>query len=461
MKANRWLCLFLAICLVFTLAACGGGGGGSDDNNDADTWPVEFYRSTGSSSVSAMRAAPKTGSYKYIYFYENGTYKSGDLNNGTLTQTGSGTYTGGDPHGSVTLSLTGTYEGNTISGKTVVISSSSLTIDGQTFARSDSNTTPDGGGGQSVISGPWLCFTSTGESTISMTDTWPVDTEDISLEYSKNGEPWKDFVIDTTTVNLADGDKVYFRGNNNSFSDNSGDYVKFVMTGPGTIAASGNVMSLVDKTCDSTTIPNNNCFINLFENCSIMTTAPELPAIVLKLACYSGMFMGCTSLTAAPELPAPSLADGCYTAMFYGCSKLTVAPALPSPSLADSCYQGMFQGCSELTTAPELPATNLAKFCYYSMFQGCSKLTTAPELPATNLAEFCYYSMFQGCSKLNYIKVRFTDWNVGGSTYEWVVGVAASGDFYCPKPGDPLGLNIEYGGSYIPTGWDVDDVNNP
>lgn len=488
MKANRWLCLLLAICLIFTLTACSGGGGGSDDdNNDADTWPVEFYRSTVGSSVSAMRVAPATGSYKYIYFYENGTYKSGDLNNGTLTQTGSGTYTGGDPHGSVTLSLTGTYEGNAISGKTVVISSSSLTIDGQTFARSDSNTTPDGGGGQSVISGPWLCFTSTGESTVSMIKNFPYHTV-ISLEYSKNGEPWKDFVIDTTTVYLADGDKVYLRGDNISFSDNTGNYVKFVMTGPGAIAASGNVMSLVDKTCASTTIPNDSCFCYLFENCSIMTTAPELPAIVLKSRCYINMFMGCTSLTAAPELPAQSLTVGCYTGMFDGCSKLTAAPDLPATNLADSCYEvmfhgctnlstapallpatdladfcyhGMFQDCSKLTTAPELPATNLAEFCYYSMFQGCSKLTTAPELPATSLPNYCYIEMFKGCSKLNYIKVRFTDWNVGGSTEEWVVGVAASGDFYCPKPGDPLGLNIEYGGSYIPTGWDVDDVNNP
>ena len=360
-----------------------------------------------------------------------------------------------------------------------------LTACGGGGGGSSSDDPSGGGGGQSVISGPWLCFTSTGESTISMTDTWPVD-KDISLEYSKNGEPWKDFVIGTTTVNLADGDKVYFRGNNNSFSYTSSDYVKFVMTGPGTIAASGNVMSLVDKTCTSTTIPNIDCFCKLFENCSIMTTAPELPAIVLKDCCYINMFMGCTSLTAAPELPAQSLTLGCYAGMFDGCSKLTAAPDLPATNLADGCYEfmfhgctnlttapailptssspdsccyGMFQDCSKLTTAPELPATNLAKLCYYSMFQGCAKLTTAPELPATNLAELCYSEMFKGCSKLNYIKVHFTDWNVvEDSTGEWVDGVAASGDFYCPDPGDPGGLDIEYGGHYIPTDWIVHDL---
>ena len=289
-----------------------------------------------------------------------------------------------------------------------------------------------------------------------MTDTWPVDTEDISLEYSKNGESWKDFVIDTTTVNLANGDKVYFRGNNNSFSDNSGDYVKFVMTGPGTIAASGNVMSLVDKTCASTTIPDNNCFIKLFENCSIMTTAPELPAIVLKDCCYINMFMGCTSLTAAPDLPATNLADGCYAGMFDGCSKLTSAPDLPATNLADECYEFMFHGCTNLTTAPALlPAPSLVFSCYWGMFDGCSELTTAPELPATNLAVFCYSEMFKGCSKLNYIKVHFTNWNEGsGSTDDWVNGVSATGNFYCPGGLD----DSDFDSTHIPPGW---TVHNP
>ena len=34
------------------------------------------------------------------------------------------------------------------------------------------------------------------------------------------------------------------------------------------------------------------------------------------------MFEGCTSLTTAPELPATSLADSCYSSMFNGCPKI-------------------------------------------------------------------------------------------------------------------------------------------
>ena len=60
------------------------------------------------------------------------------------------------------------------------------------------------------------------------------------------------------------------------------------------------------------------------------------------------MFQGCTSLTTAPELPATTLADSCYSSMFYVCSSLTQAPALPATTLADYCYYYMFSGCTSL-----------------------------------------------------------------------------------------------------------------
>ncbi|MBR4683813.1 MAG: hypothetical protein IKO95_03235 [Spirochaetia bacterium] len=419
MKANRWLCLLLAICLVFTLTACGGGGG-SDDNNDADTWPVEFYRSTGGSSVSAMRVAPATGSYKYIYFYENGTYKSGDLNNGTLTQTGSGTYTGGDPHGIVTLILTGTYEGNTISGKTVVISSSSLTIDGQTFARSDSNTTPGGGGnggggnkggggsgggggaGYPVSLNP-LCFTAnTAGSTIKLKahDYFPPSSIP-TVQYSTDGENWNSYILNTL-INLEHpGDKVYFRGDNGSFCDEDGN-MNFVMDG--SIAASGNIMSLLDKTCELTTIPNAWCFYYLFNSCNALTTAPELPATVLKNGCYASMFNGCASLTVAPELPAATLESACYENMFYM----------------------------------------------------CSSLETVPLIAATTLLIYSCDGMFSECNNLNSITVNFTGWS-GDATDYWVKNVAATGDFYCPAT-LATGAPGDFGDSKVPAGW---TVHNP
>ena len=42
----------------------------------------------------------------------------------------------------------------------------------------------------------------------------------------------------------------------------------------------------------------------------------------------SSMFEGCTSLTTAPELPATILKFECYHYMFYGCSKLNYIKAM-------------------------------------------------------------------------------------------------------------------------------------
>ena len=40
------------------------------------------------------------------------------------------------------------------------------------------------------------------------------------------------------------------------------------------------------------------------------------------------MFQGCTSLTEAPELPATTLATNCYSYMFYKCTNLNYIKAL-------------------------------------------------------------------------------------------------------------------------------------
>ena len=141
---KKLLAILLAIFVVFSFAACGGGGGSDDDDDDA-TWPVEYYMAVGGGSpVAALKAAPATGIYKYLYFNKDNTYESGDLNNGTKTKTGEGSYSGGDPHNNVTLSLTGTFEGSTLNGESVTISSGSLTIAGKTFEKGGSN---NGNGG--------------------------------------------------------------------------------------------------------------------------------------------------------------------------------------------------------------------------------------------------------------------------------------------------------------------------
>ena len=327
MKTSKWFLLFLAVCLVFSLAACGGGGGGSDD--------------------------------------------------------------------------------------------------------------PSGGGGNPVVNTTPLTFTALAAgSTVSTTNQGGTVANTPSLEYSTDGENWEPFTLNTgddatnTKIILANvGDKVYLRatGTNDSFSADDG-YIKFTMTG--SIAASGNIMSLVDKECKSTVIPSKLCFYCLFANCGVV-------------------------LTSAPELPATTLKDSCYADMFYGCKSLVSAPELPATTLATGCYDGMFAECSALTTVPTLPATTLAEYCYSGMFDNCTSLVNAPEIKATSLPEGSCYGMFIRCSALEKITVHFTDWNTAGqATNNWVMDTTAGGHFYCPA-----GLiDRTEDDSKIPTGWTVHDL---
>ena len=244
-----------------------------------------------------------------------------------------------------------------------------------------------------------LKFTSTGSTSIALIRVGNPDP--ITLEYKVDNGEWESYTVGDE-VALTDGQSVSFRageGGNSSFSKSSTDYYQFTVSGSGTFAASGDIMSLLNKD-GGLTIPTSYCFRGLFYNCSKLTNAPELPATTLASSCYSGMFNGCTGLTTAPDLPATTLASSCYSGMFSGCTGLTTAPDLPATALASWCYQSMFEGCTGLATAPELPASNLTTGCYTNMFLGCTGLSTAPELPATTLAGYCYESMFRECTGL-------------------------------------------------------------
>lgn len=176
----------------------------------------------------------------------------------------------------------------------------------------------------------------------------------------------------------------------------SGGY-RFHLTG-GSVAVYGNMNSMLSDSPEAVTSVHDYAFYRMFENCSLMTSAPSLPAPAVGTESYSGMFSGCTALVAAPALPAAALGYGCYESMFDGCSGLTSAPALPAGTLAEYCYSHMFSGCSSLTAAPSLPAAVTERHCYSYMFSGCSKLTTVPStLASGTISASAYQYMFENC----------------------------------------------------------------
>ena len=215
-----------------------------------------------------------------------------------------------------------------------------------------------------------------------------------NLEYSVNNSEWASVAIGTEIpFGGAKGD-LRLRGINPNGTA-TGLYacstIKFTEANVN-VACTGDIRTLQDWKNYNIVETRNARFCYLFLNCSVLTSAPELPATELEDLCYYGMFYGCTSLTAAPELPATELEDRCYSTMF--------------------------EKCTSLKSAPELPATKLASFCYYEMFYGCTSLTSAPKLSAIELAEACYCKIFCGCKNLSSItmlapsdKIENTDYS--------------------------------------------------
>ena len=138
--------------------------------------------------------------------------------------------------------------------------------------------------------------------------------------------------------------------------------------------------------------------------------------------------------------------------MFNGCTGLTTAPELPATTLAEYCYHLMFNGCTGLTTAPKLPATTLVRSCYKEMFSGCTGLTTAPELPATKLAFYCYNKMFYGCSKLSKVTMLATDY-VSYCLDNWLDNAGTSADGRTLKLASEKVYNGLMNKGYLPTEW--------
>ena len=259
------------------------------------------------------------------------------------------------------------------------------------------------GGKAETDNTPYLTFTADEEQTFIMSakDSYEIP----GLEYSVNNGTWKKVVTgEAVTFGGNNNGTLRLRGKNNlegTSKQNSGySQISFGKTDVN-VACKGDIRTLLDYTNYKDVATESARFRHLFEDCTQLTSAPDLPAETLAEACYSFMFEGCTSLKTAPKLSATTLAGDCYFRMFLGCTSLETAPTLSAKTLKTYCYSYMFAGCTSLKTAPELRATQLFSGCYQGMFQGCKSLESAPELPATTLAIQCYAYMFQNCEKLS------------------------------------------------------------
>ena len=292
---------------------------------------------------------------------------------------------------------------------------------------------------------PYVTFTADAAQTFKMTTSGNYNID--KLEYSLDGNNWTAVEKDKEVEFGGAKGSLRLRGKNPNGTASSSvyNYSNITFTHSDVkVACTGDIRTLLDWEYYKTVDTQNARFYNLFDHCTALTSAPELPAENLANYCYKSMFYGCSSLKTAPKLPAKTMASECYTHMFNGCSSLKKAPELPAETLAHACYSSMFQecyalesapaslpakkmasqcyswmfnGCSSLKVAPELPATELARNCYGGMFFNCENLTTAPVLSATALVDYCYDQMFNGCTKLSSITILAPSDQISGTSF--------------------------------------------
>lgn len=295
-----------------------------------------------------------------------------------------------------------------------------------------------------ITAGPWTANeTTTGYLTPIPYVTFKADTEQkfkmttqnytiSGLEYSVNDGEWQDVEADTEVPFGGENGTLRLRGTNqNGTATSTVNYstIKFTVANVN-VACTGDIRTLLNWKNYTTVDTQNARFCSLFNGCSVLTSAPALPAT--------------------------NLAEKCYASMFKGCTNLETAPALPATYLADYCYFYMFADCKNLNTAPELPATHyLALFCYYGMFQGCSSLQKAPDLSATDLRYNCYTNMFCNCTNLTSVTMLapsdqisggyFTDWLKNAGTKEGITRTL--------KVKDPIAYNKLKDEGVLPTDY--------
>ncbi len=366
-----------------------------------------------------------------------------------------------------------TFAGQTEYTYEITVSKTKLEVESSIKAWTSGGDTTSGTA--TLDSTPYLTFKAASEQTFTMKKSGSPSVG--TFEYSVGeGDTWTAYTLgNSITFGGTNGDlKLRGKSSVGTATGNSSGYCQISFDNTGVdVAASGDIRTLVDYTDHENVSTSSARFCHLFYDCTVLTSAPALPATTLASNCYYGMFWGCKKLTVAPKLPATTLANYCYNSMFCDCTNLTSAPELPATTLAYYCYQNMFNGCTGLTEAPELPATELAFSCYDNMFRSCEKLTSAPELPATTLAgycyqymfygctglakapelpattlvDYCYQKMFQNCTSLNKVTIKAKT-SATGALSNWLDGVASSGTIHKYDA-----LSLDAGESGIPSGW--------
>ena len=175
---------------------------------------------------------------------------------------------------------------------------------------------------------PYVTFKAEEEQKFKMTTSGNYNIS--GLQYSVNNGEWQDVVAGTEIPFGGDKGDLRLRGINTKGTAIYQDSYSTITFSDSNVkvACTGDIRTLLDWRNYNKVETGKARFCGLFFDCSVLTSAPELPATKLADFCYNQMFSNCTNLVSAPVLPATTLADFCYYYMFNNCKKLSTVTML-------------------------------------------------------------------------------------------------------------------------------------
>lgn len=149
-----------------------------------------------------------------------------------------------------------------------------------------------------------------------------------------------------------------------------------------------------------------------FGGCAYMTTPPDLSNIVtVGNSAMWLMFYNCTSMNTAPDLSSvTSVGTDAMSQMMWNCTAIQSGPDMSNITTASSsCFYQMFKGCTSMTIGPDLSSlTTVGTSAMYGMFDGCTSIVSVSDMDGvTSVANNGMYSMFSGCSALEYFNMGY------------------------------------------------------
>ena len=159
---------------------------------------------------------------------------------------------------------------------------------------------------------PYVTFTAEKEQTFMMKARNGYEIS--GLEYSVNNGKWATVEAGTEVPFGGANGTLRLRGTNITGTASSwSTYSTITFTKDVNVTCTGDIRTLLNWEKYKTVDTKNAKFCYLFQQCSVLTSAPELPATTLMKNCYESMFLDCTKLSTVTMLaPSDQISEKAY-----------------------------------------------------------------------------------------------------------------------------------------------------